>query len=533
MFDLVIKNGRIVDGAGNPWYWGDVAVADGRIAAVGRLADAEADRVIDAEGLVVAPGFIDAHSHSDLMLMTEPAARQKIMQGVTTEVVGQDGLGEAPLRDDVIDDWRRYLSGLNGDPDIDWDWRSFADYLDRLEAAGPAVNVATLVGHGNLRLLAMGMENRPPTPRELDEMKELLAEAMRQGAFGMSTGLIYPPCVYAGTAELTELCKVVADWGGVFVVHMRNEGDLLLESIEEVISIGRDSGVPVHISHFKASGRKNWGKVRDALELLERARAEGVDVTVDQYPYTAGSTFLSSLLPSWVHEGGTEQMLERLRDEAVKKRIAEEMTEGGRGREWGWGNVIVTSVATEANRRFEGMTVEEIAEARGATPVEAVLDLVLEEENAVTMVGFSMSEEDIRTVMRSPLQMVCTDGIILGKPHPRVYGSFPRVLGRYVRGEGVLGLEEAVRKMTSLPAQRLGLHDRGLLRPGLWADITVFNPDTIIDRATYQDPHQFPEGVEYVVVNGVVTVDGGVHTGARAGRVLRHRAAPRGSLTRK
>jgi len=523
MFDLKIEGGKVVDGTGSSWYRADIAVTDGRIAAIGAIASS-AERVIDAGGLVVAPGFIDTHSHSDLMLMAEPEARQKIMQGVTTEVVGQDGLGEAPLRDDVVEDWRRYLSGLNGDPDIDWSWRSFADYLDSLEAAGPATNVASLVGHGNLRLLAMGMEDRPPTPRELEEMKALLAEAMSEGAFGLSTGLIYPPCVYADSDELVELCTVASAHGGLFVVHMRNEGDHLMESIGEVVAVGREARIPVHISHFKASGERNWGMVADALRTLEVARSDGVDVTVDQYPYVAGSTFLSSLLPVWAHEGGTARMLERLRDGATRERVAADMM-GERGsRDWGWSwdRVMVTSVRTEGNRRFEGETVEEIAEARRQSPADAIFDLILEEENAVTMVSFSMSEDDVRTVMRSPLQMVCTDGIVLGKPHPRVYGSFPRVLGRYVR-EGVLRLEEAVRKMTSLPAQRFGLLDRGLLRPGMWADITVFNPDTVIDKATYQEPRQFPEGIEYVIVNAEVAVDGGEHTGARAGRVLRHR----------
>jgi len=528
MLDLVIKDGRVMDGACNPWFRADIAVIQGRIAAIGML-DADAETVIDAEGLVVAPGFIDTHSHSDLMLMAEPEARQKIMQGITTEVVGQDGLGEAPLRDDVVDDWRRYLSGLNGDPDIDWDWRSFADYLDKLEAAGPATNVASLVGHGNLRLLTMGMEDRTPTTPEIEEMKGLLAEAMQQGAFGLSTGLIYPPCVYADTYELVELCKVAADYGGIFVVHMRNEGARLLESIDEVVAVGKGAGVPVHISHFKASGERNWGKVVDALRMLEQARMEGVELTVDQYPYVAGSTFLSSLLPVWAHEGGTERMLERLQNQETRTRMVADMREDERGGGRGWGNILVTSVSTEGNKRFEGKSIEEIAEARSQSPLDAVFDLILEEENAVSMVSFSMSEEDIRTVMRSPLQMVCTDGLVLGKPHPRAYGSFPRVLGRYVR-EGVLDLQEAVRKMTSLPAQTFGFHDRGLLRPGMCADIIIFDPDTVIDNATYQDPIQFPEGIEYVVVNGVVTVDGGDNTGARAGQVLRHRTAPSKSV---
>ena len=520
MFDIIIKKGKIVDGSGNPWYKADVSVSNGRIQSIGKI-DSGADTTIDAEGLAVAPGFIDSHSHSDLMLMAEPEAMPKIMQGITTEVIGQDGLGEAPIKDDILEDWRKYLSGLNGDPDIEWSWRSFGEYLKALESAGPATNVASLVGHGNLRLLAMGMENRAPTPSELDTMRGLLADSMREGAFGLSTGLIYPPCVYADARELSELCKTASSHGGVFVVHMRNEGDSLLESIDEVVSIGREASIHVHISHFKASGERNWGKVKEALKKLESARSAGVEVTVDQYPYIAGSTFLSSLLPVWTYEGGTDRMLERLRDEATRIKIAEEMTEGGRGQDWGWSNVLVTSVKTERNRPFEGENLEEIAMKRGQPPLDALFDVILEEENAATMVSFSMSEEDVRTVMRSPLQMVCTDGIVLGKPHPRAYGSFPRVLGRYVR-EGVLRLEEAVRKMTSLPAQSFGFHDRGLLRPGMAADITIFNPDTILDTATYRDSIRFPDGIEHVIVNGKITIHNGEHTKTRAGTVLRN-----------
>lgn len=520
MFDLVIKGGKVLDGAGNPWFKADIAVAEGRIMEVGDLGT-DAKRIVDAEGLVVAPGFIDTHSHSDLMLIAEPDARQKIMQGITTEVIGQDGLGEAPIREELVEDWRRYLSGLNGDPDIEWGWRSFGEYLDALEKARPATNVAALVGHGNLRLLAMGMENRSPTSSELEEMKETLSASLREGACGMSTGLIYPPCVYAGTGELTELCSVVAGQDGVFVVHIRNEGDRLFESIEEVTAVGRKSGVPVQISHFKASGEKNWGKVVEALGLLEKARKSGVDMTVDQYPYVAGSTFLSSLLPVWMHEGGTQRMLDRLKDAEIRRRLAEDMAEGERGGDWGWSNVIITSVKTEMNKRFEGKNLEQIGEARRQDPLEALFDLVLEEENAATMVSFSMSEEDVRTVMRNSLQMVCTDGIVLGRPHPRAYGSFPRVLGRYVR-EGVLRLEEAVRKMTSMPAQRFGLLDRGIIKPRLSADITVFDPEIVIDTAKYDDPIRFPKGIEYVIVNGEVTVDRGEPIGCRNGKILRH-----------
>ncbi len=517
MVDLVIEGGRIVDGTGKASYIGDITVSDGKIEEVGVI-HRGAERRIDARGLVVAPGFIDSHSHSDLMLIAEPETRQKIMQGITTEIVGQDGLGEAPIREEDVENWRSYLSGLNGDPDIEWSWRSLGEYLDAIEEARPATNVASLVGHGNLRLSAMGMDDRPPTDSELEEMKILLRDSLKQGAYGLSTGMIYPPCVYAATEELTELCRVVSEVDGVFVIHMRNEGDALLESIEEVATIGANSGVKLHISHFKAAGKRNWGRSTQGLEAIEKARKTGLSITVDQYPYTAGSTFLSARLPNWMHEGGVDAMLDRLRDPSTRDRAYAEMTDNQDAT--AWEDTFVTSVETEENKRLEGKRLSEIAEMRDVDPVEALFELVLEENNAVGMVSFSMSEEDVRTIMRSPIQMFCTDGIVLGKPHPRAYGSFPRVLGRYVR-DGVLALEEAIRKMTSLPAERFGLRGRGVLKPGAHADITIFNPETVIDTGTYEDPIRFPEGIEYVIVNGRVTVDRGAHTGERAGMVLR------------
>jgi N-acyl-D-amino-acid deacylase len=521
MFDLKIKGGRIVDGAGNSWYPGDVAVTNGRISVVGRVEE-EAYDTIDASGLVVSPGFIDAHSHGDLILISEPEACIKIMQGVTTEIVGQDGLGEAPLTDGTVDMWRRYLSGLNGNPDIGWEWRSLGEYLARLEAARPSVNVASLVGHGNIRLAAMGMENRKPTPAELDEMWRLLDRSLSEGGIGLSTGLIYPPCVYADAYELTELCKVVAAHKGVFVVHMRNEGDRLIDSIDEVVGVGRDSGASVHISHFKTNGRANWGKASQAVERVEGARIGGVDVTFDQYPYTAGSTFLGSLLPPWAHEGGLDNLLARLRDRETRVRLASYLNhKGDEGSPNEWDRILITNVRTIRNKRFEGRYLSHIASELGREPAETVLDLVLEEENSVTMATFTMDEGDVRTIMRSPLGMVCSDGIVLGKPHPRAYGSFPRVAGRYVR-EGVLRLEDAIRKMTSYTAQTHGFTDRGLLRPGLAADITIFDPDKIEDMATFENPVQYPRGIEYVIVNGVVTVEHGRYNGSRAGKILRH-----------
>ena len=518
MYDLLVKGGRVIDGTGNPWFKADIAVDDGLIEDIGHLANG-ADTVIDAEGLIVSPGFIDTHSHSDLFLLSEPEAKAKIMQGVTTEIIGQDGLGEAPITDNWIKDWRRYLSGLNGDPNIDWDWRSIGEYLEALEKSSPSLNVATLVGHGNIRVCTMGMENRPPDESELEAMRQKLEKSIATGALGMSTGLIYPPCSYSQTDELIELCRVVSENSGVFVVHMRNEGDHLLQSIAEVVTIGDEARVPVHISHFKSSGVRNHGKSVDALNALEEARRKGVEATFDQYPYTAGSTFLSSLLPTWTHEGGTEVLLQRLSDAETRNRIKRELKSGGT-RVTDWDKLLVTSVKTNKNKWLEGKTVRDIAASRGRDEEDTLMDIILEEENAVAMASFTMSESDVENIMAHPYGMVCSDGILIGKPHPRVYGAFPRVLGRYVRN-GTLRLEEAVRKMTSYPACTFGLN-RGILKPGFPADITVFDPVKILDKATYEDPRRYPDGIHHVIVNGVLTVYGGKHTRARAGRIHRH-----------
>ncbi len=521
MFDLVFRGGYIVDGTGNPWYRGDVAVKDGVIAQVG-VVKGDSKTEVDVNGLVVSPGFIDTHSHSDLYLIHEPASTMKLMQGITTEIIGQDGLGEAPIRDDLVEEWRRYLSGLNGDPPIEWSWRSFKEYLETVEKAKPGVNVASLVGHGNLRLISMGMGDRAPTQSELEEMKTLLAESLREGAIGLSTGLIYAPCVYSETSELVELCKEVAEFGGVFVVHMRDEGDRLLESIEEVLQVGRLSGVHVHISHFKAGGKANWGKSKDAIALLDSAHRSGIQVSYDQYPYTAGSTFLSSLLPSWVHEGGVEKLLGRLSEPASRERIRSEyskMVESGRVA--GWDRVMVTYVGSDANKEHEGLYLSEIAEKRKKEPIDTLLDLVLEEKNMASMANFTMSPEDVEFIMGHPLGMTCTDGLLLGKPHPRAYGAFPRVLGRYVRQNNTLRLEEAVRRMTSYPSRVFNLGKRGLISEGYVADIVVFDPEKVIDNSTFSDPRRYPQGIHHVVVSGKVSVRDGEFTGERNGEVIK------------
>ena len=520
MFDLLLKNGVVIDGLGTPGHQGDVAIKNGYIEKVGIIE--KADETIDISDLAVAPGFIDTHSHSDLFLIHEPASLPKIMQGITTEIIGQDGLGEAPIRREHVQEWRKYLSGLNGDPPIEWNWSSYEEYLDVLENSGTAVNVAGLVGHGNLRLLAMGMDDRGPIDSEINEMKRLLRECLEAGAIGMSTGLIYAPCVYAETSELVELCKVVAEYSGVFVVHMRDEGDQLLESIEEILNIGEKSGVHCHISHFKASGEKNWGKSKEALELLEDGVTRGLMISYDQYPYTAGSTFLSSLLPSWVHDGGVERLLARLRDSEIREKIRSEYSEGvDSGRNAGWDKVLVTYVESPKNKKVEGKTLEEIAEIREQSPVDALMDIVLEEDNMASMANFTMSEDDVKRIMKHPLGMVCTDGLLLGKPHPRAYGAFPRVLGHYVREKGVLDLEMAVKRMTSYPCSVFGLDGRGVVKPGYVADLVVFDLSKVIDRSTYQEPRLHPEGIVHVIVNGELVVKHGEYKGGGNGKIIK------------
>lgn len=534
MLDILITGGKILDGSGNPWYYGDVGIKGDRIVAAGRLpaqgaaaaTGAAAAAVIDAAGLVVAPGFIDMHSHSDLAFLRHPLVEPKVRQGITTEVVGQDGLGAAPMAAEHVTRWRRHLSGLNGDPGLAWDWRGMGDYLDALGRAGVGHNVAAYAPHGNIRLVVMGPDDRPATPAELTRLAALTRECLQEGAFALSTGLIYPPCCYAGAEELAELARAVAAEGGFFVAHQRNEGFRVLESTAEMIGVGRAGGCPVHFSHLKAAGRANWHKVPAMFEALEAARAEGIDVTFDQYPYTAGSTMLSSLLPPQAHAGGTDRLLERLADTAQRRTMRRAMQDPQAGwesmtRNTPWDSILVSSVESAANAGLVGKSIAEIASLRGTDPYAVVFDLIAEEHNAVGMVTFMMSEENVREIMRHPCQMVCTDGLLGGRPHPRVYGSFPRVLGRYVREEKVLSLAEAVRKMTSFPARRLGLAGRGMLREGYYADVTVFDPETVIDRATYTEPHQFPAGIVHVIVNGVPAVSDGRTTGRIAGRVLR------------
>jgi N-acyl-D-amino-acid deacylase len=527
MAEVLVRNARIVDGTGNPWFVADVAIDKDTIVEIGRLSpDACYREVIDADGLTLSPGFIDMHSHSDLMQMEKPLASQKIRQGITTELISQDGLGVAPMLPERAPEYRKYLSGLQGDPDVGWTWRTFAEYLDRLESAGTATNLASLLSHGALRVVVIGLEEREATEQELAEMADLAAQAFEQGAFGFSTGLIYPPCVFADHRELITLGKATAAARGIFVVHVRNERDLIRESIQEIFDIGYQTGVTPHISHLKVMGKENWGKASDVLALFDEARRNGLRVGFDQYPYPAGSTMLSVLIPAYAHGGGPEALLSRLRDVQMRAILAEQMEKGLPGWEnittaAGWEGILITGVSEGPNKKWEGMSLADIARYRGTSPQEVVFDLLLEEQLQVSMVNFSMHENDVATIMRHPMGMLGTDGLLGGKPHPRAYGSTARILQKFVREDEILSIEQAIARMTSRSAAQLGLFDRGIIRPGMKADLVLFDADKVRDKATYTDPCQHPEGFEYVWVNGAAALRKGTETGTLSGRVLR------------
>jgi len=540
----VIKEGLIVDGSGRPGFKADLAVKGGRIAKIDEVIDVEADRIINAEGLAVCPGFIDIHTHSDFVLLVNPKAESKVRQGVTTEVVGNCGGSAAPARGAALERAKRIMSGYGIDG---VEWTSFSDYLNLLERKGIAINVVALVGHGTVRQCALGMENRPPTERELQEMKSLVAEAMEAGAFGMSSGLVYPPGRYASIEELIELCKVVASYGGIYASHIRGERETIVEAVKEAIEIGRRSGVSVQISHHPAK-IGGWGKSKETLRLIEEAREEGIDVNCDMHPYIAGSTGLSALLPPWVQEGGPEKIVQRLKNEELRKKIRQDMIEEkipgpgpcGLVKRGMWDKLMLADC--EKNKGLIGLNFEEIARRRGKDPFEAYFDLLVEEEARGMVVGFYYNEEDIRRVLLHPTSMIGSDGYALapygplgkGKMHPRSYGTFPMVFRKYVRGESrkeliyddgakLLTLEKAVMKMTSVTAKKLGLKDRGLLKEGMRADIVILDPKRVADKATYLDPYQYPEGIEYVIVNGELVIDEREHTGSLPGMVLRHK----------
>ncbi|MHA1740104.1 MAG: N-acyl-D-amino-acid deacylase family protein [Candidatus Heimdallarchaeota archaeon] len=536
-FDIIIKNGKIIDGTGNPGFFADIGINNGRITFIGSLDEkAKAEQILDAKGLVVSPGFIDIHSHSDYTIPFDPMAESTIKQGITTMVVGMCGAALAPVNPEKQELFDKEFS-MSAPPNEAYNvtWTKYSEYLDAMEKLGCSTNVAFLMGFGMIRMAAMGYDERKPTESEMQYMKDSIRDGMKAGAFGMSTGLIYTPQAYADTKEVLELAKVVAEFNGLYFSHIRNEGEKVLEAIQEVIDIVEQSGcVGGQIAHHKVSGRKSWGLSKETLKLIEEANERGISITCDQYPYNRGMTSLITLLPPWSHEGGPEKLLKRLKDPKERKKIKEDSFEGTNFESFikntGWGCIYVASLETEKWKDVIGKSLEVIAKELGMDDVFDVLcEILIDEEAKGSMTIESMADKDIKRIMKARYTMVGTDGssvsptgpLSYGKPHPRFYGTYPRILGKYVREEGLMTIEQAIRKMTSFPAQRLGILDRGLLRENNWADIVIFNPKTIIDKATFLDPHQFPVGIEFVIVNGDLVVSKGEHQTNLPGKVLR------------
>jgi dihydroorotase/N-acyl-D-amino-acid deacylase len=529
-YDIVIRNGRIVDGTGSPWYSGDVGIREGKIAAIGHLAGAASKRVLDAAGMLVAPGFIDMLGQSDLTILVNPHVPSKIFQGITTEITGEGG-SVAPLNDAILESDRVSYQHLNITPD----WRTFSQYFARLEKQGIGINFASYVGATQVRRMILGDDDRTPNQAELEQMKSLVREAMKEGAVGLSSALQYAPAPYAKIEELIALAAESARFGGIYATHMRSEGDAIKAALDETIRIGREAKTPVEIWHLKAAGKSNWGRMPEIIARIEEARQSGVDISADTYAYTAWFNSFSAFIPPWAHEGGDKKLLERLKDPAMRARIRKEMLTPTTAwdNEWqevpGPEAVLVSVVYNPKLLPLQGKTLAQIAASWGKDPLETIFDLLIQDDAHTYVAVFGMSESDVALALEQPWvsidndsQGTAPDGV-LGRehPHPRAYGTFPRILRKYVREEKKLRLEEAIRKFSALPAQRMRLADRGVIKAGMWADLVVFDPETVRDLATFENPNQLCEGMQYVLVNGVPVIDGGKMTNALPGKVLR------------
>jgi dihydroorotase/N-acyl-D-amino-acid deacylase len=529
-YDVVITGGRIVDGTGSPWISGDVGLRGGRIAAVGSLGSAKRARTIDAKGRVVAPGFIDMLGQSELSILVDPRLPSKIHQGITTEVTGE-GDSIAPLTDAVIAEERSFFEHLGVKPD----WHTLAEYFARLERQRIGINFATFVGATTVRRIAIGQENRAATPAQMDEMKRMVADAMRDGAVGVSTSLMYPPAPYASTEELVALASEAGRFGGLYATHMRSESDAVLPALDETLRIGREAHVPIEIWHIKAAGKRNWGRMPEIVAKIEAARAAGQDVTADTYAYPAWSNALSAFVPPWAHEGGDARLVERLKDPKTRARIRQELMSPSMTWDNEWSEIpgpeaVTIAVVDQAkNLALQGKTLAQIAAASKKDPMDALFDLLIDDDARTLCVVFGMSEPDVALALRQPWVAVDNDSQgtspegVLGKehPHPRAYGTFPRILRKYVREEKLLTLEDAIRKFSALPAARMRFADRGVIKAGMRADLVVFDDAAVRERATFDDPNQLAEGMHWVFVNGVAVIDEGKMTGALPGMVLR------------
>jgi dihydroorotase/N-acyl-D-amino-acid deacylase len=528
--DLVIRNGRIIDGTGSPWYAGDVGIRAGRIASIGRLDRVPARRTVDAAGMVVAPGFIDMLGQSEITMLVEPSLPSKIFQGVTTEITGEGG-SVAPLDDSIIAADRAEYEHYQVTPD----WRTLGEYFARIERRGMGINLASYVGATQVRRMVLGDGDRQPTPAQLDSMRALVRAAMRDGAVGVSTSLQYPPAPYAHTDELIALAREAAALGGVYATHMRSEGADIDAALDETIRIGREARIPVEIWHIKVAGKPSWGRMPKVVARIDAARKSGVDIAADTYAYPAWFNSMSAFVPPWAHDGGSARLVERLQDPALRRRIRREMLEpkGNWDNEWqeisGPSSVLICVVQNPALERYVGKTLAQVAAERHTDAIDALFDLLVEDRAFTDVAVFGMSEPDIRLALKQPWVSVDNDSQgtspdgLLGRehPHPRAYGTFPRILRKYVREEHLLSLEDAVRKFSSLPAQRMRLGDRGLLKGGMWADVVVFDPDSVRDLATFARPNQLSQGMRWVLVNGVPVIADGRATGALPGKVLR------------
>jgi len=529
-FDIVITNGRIIDGAGSPWYSGDIGIRGNRIAAIGNLSAAQRSRTIDAHAMVVAPGFIDMLGQSELTILVDPRLPSKIFQGITTEITGEGG-SAAPLNDAIIREERATYDYYGITPD----WRTFREYFSRLEKQRLGINIASYVGATQVRAMVLGAADVQPAPPQLEQMKELVRQAMRDGAVGVSTSLEYPPAPYAKTEELIALAQQASAAGGIYATHMRNESDAILPAIDEALRIGREARIPVEIWHLKVAGKENWGRMPEVIAKINAARADGIDVTADTYAYTAWSNGMSAFIPPWAHDGGTAKLIERLKDPATRARIRKDLLTPSKDwdNEWqeitGPDQVLICTVKDPKLLPMQGKTLAEIAKLWNKDPMDALFDLLIADNAFPQVAVFGMSEPDVALALQQPWVSLDNDSSgaspegILGRdhPHPRAYGTFPRILRKYVREEHKLALEDAIRKFSALPAQRLRLEGRGLLRAGMWADVVIFDPATVRDLATFDNPNQLSEGMAYVLVNGAPVIDNGKMTGALPGKVLR------------
>jgi len=529
-FDLVIANGHIIDGTGSPWYSGDVGIRDGRIVAIGILSAEPRKRTIDAKNKVVAPGFIDMLGQSETTILVDPRLPSKIYQGITTEITGEGG-SAAPLNDSIIANDRPAYQHYTIDPD----WRTFRQYFAHLEKQGMGINLASYVGATQVRRMVLGDADVQPTPEQLEKMKALVRDAMHDGAIGVSTSLEYAPAPYAKTAELIALASEASKFGGIYATHMRSEGDAVLESVDEAIRIGREAHIPVEIWHIKVAGKANFGRMPDLIARIAKVRAEGSDISADTYAYTAWSNSMSAFVPPWAHDGGDGKMIERLKDPATRARIRKDM--GTPSKDWdnewdeisGPQDVTITLVQNPELKKFQGKRLSDIAKALNKDPMDALFDLLIEDKGFTNVAVFGMSEPDVVLALQQPWVAVDNDSPgtstegILGEehPHPRAYGAFPRILRKYVREEKKLTLEDAIRKFTALPAQRMRFTDRGVLKQGMWADVVVFDPNTVRDVATFDDPNRLSEGMDFVLVNGTTVIENGKMTGTLPGKVLR------------